>query len=56
LYERVKLLVVAHEGVSKSEKFEAVVTLLIELPAVNVEQFSQAILDISAGSIRPKIA
>lgn len=56
LYERVKLLVVAHEGAPKSEKFEAVVTLLIELPAANVEQFSQAVLDMSAGSIRPKIA
>lgn len=53
LYERVKLLTLAHNGVIDSEEFSGDVTLYVTLPLDDLEAYSAAIIELSAGRVTP---
>ncbi len=53
LYERVKLLTVAHNGVIDSEEFAGDVTLYVTLPLDDLKAYSDAIIELSAGRVVP---
>lgn len=55
LYERVKLLLAAHNAAVDDETFEADVTLYLTLPLESVTPFSEAIRDLSAGRVVPAV-
>lgn len=55
LYERVKRLVDEYAADIEEEDFAAEVTLMIRIPEDNLDGFSNALRDLSAGSIMPVI-
>jgi uncharacterized YigZ family protein len=56
LYERVKLLIAAHNGALCSEDFAASVALVAVFPKPDALVFAQAIVDLSAGRVRPRVS
>jgi uncharacterized YigZ family protein len=54
-YEQIKRMVDAHHGEIQEETFEASVTILGEFPKVDVEAFSEALRDLTAGRVTPVI-
>lgn len=53
LYERVKLIAVAHQAEITGEEFAGEITLYLTLPVDNVTAFTVAIRDLSAGKVEP---
>jgi uncharacterized YigZ family protein len=53
LYERIKLIAVAHQATIDDETFEADITLYLTIPLESVESFTAAIRDASAGRVSP---
>jgi len=53
LYERVKLIAVAHQAEITGEEFAGEITLYLTLPVDNVAAFTVAIRDLSAGKVEP---
>lgn len=51
LYERVKLLVSAHDGVIEDETFAGDISLILRFPISRTSEFTQAITDLSAGRV-----
>lgn len=49
LYERVKLLVIAHDGTIEDESFAGEVSLILRFPINTVDGFVQSVIDLSAG-------
>jgi uncharacterized YigZ family protein len=54
LYERVKLLITAHEGTLNDERFAGEVALQLTMPIAQVEAFTAALRNLSAGKIQPR--
>jgi uncharacterized YigZ family protein len=52
-YERTKRLIAAHEGNLQDEQFEADVMLVIEFPRKQLDSFSIALRDLTAGQVNP---
>ena len=52
-YERIKILAAQHEATIDSEEFEADITIYLTIPADNVEAFTIATRDLSAGKLIP---
>jgi uncharacterized YigZ family protein len=55
LYERVKMIAVAHGATIDDVTFEADVTLYLTVPLDSVESFAAAIREVSAGRITPTL-
>jgi uncharacterized YigZ family protein len=55
LFEQAKLLIEAHDGQVEDEEFAAEVTLIVSLPSAQLEAFTAAIQDLSAGKVAPVI-
>lgn len=53
LYERLKLIAAAHQAEIESETFAAEITLYMALPTDNVQAFTDAVRELSAGKIAP---
>lgn len=53
LYERVKLLLTAHEGDILEQTFEADVLVVFKMPVLQIEIFIEALTELSAGQIQP---
>lgn len=53
LYERAKLIAAAHQAAVDDEEFGAEVSLYLTLPLSERDAFTTAILDLSAGRVRP---
>ncbi len=53
LYERVKLITIAHNGVIDAEDFGAEVTLYVTLPLDDLNAYTAAIIELSAGRVTP---
>lgn len=52
-YENVKLTIAAHNAIIMEEVFADVVTLYLEIPIINVDDFTTAIVELSSGVITP---
>ncbi len=52
-YEQIKRMVAEHGGELQDESFAADVTLIVEFARVDVPGFEQALLDLTAGQVRP---
>ncbi len=52
-YEQVKRLITQHEGTLDEETFAGEVTLLASFPVDQVAEFSAALVELTAGSVRP---
>ncbi len=52
-YENVKLVIAAHNAVLTEEVFVDLVTLYIEIPVSNIDDFTEAIIELSSGDIKP---
>lgn len=53
LYERVKLITAANNGVIDAEEFGAEVTLYVTLPLDDLQAYTEAITELSAGRVTP---
>ncbi len=51
LYEQVKRLIVAHDGVIDDETFAAEITLLTTFPKRSIPDFQQAVTELSSGQV-----
>lgn len=54
-YDRLKLLLAAHEAIIESEEFGADVTLYASLPADQLDPLTAALLELTAGQIAPVV-
>ncbi len=53
LYESIKRLISAHEGIIEDETFAEQVTVIARFPRDHVDAFSDAVMEASAGRIQP---
>jgi len=55
LFEQTKLLIAEHHGETESEDFGAEVMVMARFPLVDVEPFTVALRDLSAGKVTPLV-
>ncbi len=52
-YEQIKRLITSHNGEIEDETFAAEVTLIASFPVDDIEMFTSALIDMTAGQVRP---